>query len=329
MKRFATAAWIFVFAALAAPIFTQSILPRLAVAEFSLNTQDPQAAQDAITVRNQVESQLVYRLPFASRNYRIIGHEEIDAILNRERIQVSGIASPENIRKLKANHIGYLITGSVDAIGRDYVVTLKIFDVSLGQFFHSANYFIGGPSRDLRGGVNILVAKFFSGMAGSGEKEYQPGDPGPAGGIVFYDKGFFSGGWRYLEAAPVETEFTAQWGAHNRDAGTTGQSVGTGRQNTQIIMNFLRQQGESGKAAQQCVVMFFGGVVDWFLPGKDELDAMYKNLKAQGLGGFSNSVYWSSSQIDLNYAWSQDFSGGRQSHDFKNTRCYVRAIRAF
>ena len=36
------------------------------------------------------------------------------------------------------------------------------------------------------------------------EKEYKIGDVGPAGGIIFYDKGSKSDGWRYLEAAPAD-----------------------------------------------------------------------------------------------------------------------------
>ena len=33
---------------------------------------------------------------------------------------------------------------------------------------------------------------------------YRIGDTGPAGGLIFYDKGNNIGGWRYLEAAPVD-----------------------------------------------------------------------------------------------------------------------------
>ena len=34
--------------------------------------------------------------------------------------------------------------------------------------------------------------------------DYAIGDEGPAGGIIFYDKGEYSDGWRYLEAAPAD-----------------------------------------------------------------------------------------------------------------------------
>ena len=31
---------------------------------------------------------------------------------------------------------------------------------------------------------------------------------GPAGGYIFYDKGGYSDGWRFLEVAPLSTEWT-------------------------------------------------------------------------------------------------------------------------
>jgi hypothetical protein len=72
------------------------------------------------------------------------------------------------------------------------------------------------------------------------------------------------------------------------------------------------------------------GYDDWFLPSKDELNLMYQNLKQKGLGEFSSSWYWSSSE-DGNYgAWNQHFSDGSQGYITKdNTSLSVRAVRAF
>jgi hypothetical protein len=160
-------------------------------------------------------------------------------------------------------------------------------------------------------------------------KVYKVGDFGPAGGIVFHDKGVFSNGWRYLEAAPSEIEFTAQWGAYQRDVSGTAYGIGRGKQNTQIIVDYLRQIGESGKAAQLCAALNFDGFNDWFLPSKDELNLMYTNLKRKGLGHFGDGSYWSSSQYDTNLAWGQHFGDGMQGRNGKYGTSSVRAVRAF
>jgi hypothetical protein len=153
---------------------------------------------------------------------------------------------------------------------------------------------------------------------------YAVGDPGPGGGIVFYDKGNSGGGWRYLEAAPAGAEFKSEWGLDGTSSGTnTG--IGTGKRNTEIVA------GRGGAAAKKCTALTTGGYRDWFLPSKDELDLMYKNLKTRGLGGFSNSWYWSSSEGSGIYrAWSQSFSDGSQDYySFKSNTLSVRAVRAF
>ncbi|MDR1788732.1 MAG: DUF1566 domain-containing protein, partial [Treponema sp.] len=68
---------------------------------------------------------------------------------------------------------------------------------------------------------------------------------------------------------------------------------------------------------------------DWFLPSKDELNLMYTNLQAQGLGGFSNTYYWSSSESSSNNALGHYFDYGLQYGTAKINARSVRAVRAF
>jgi hydroxylamine reductase (hybrid-cluster protein) len=65
-------------------------MPRLAVVEFSTNINNEKTKADAITVRNLVESQMV-----ATRKYQIITRDDIDKLLENQRIQVSSISSSE------------------------------------------------------------------------------------------------------------------------------------------------------------------------------------------------------------------------------------------
>jgi hypothetical protein len=106
-------------------------------------------------------------------------------------------------------------------------------------------------------------------------------------------------------------------------------TIESGKLNTQIIADWLQYAGESGRAAQICAGLEINGFTDWFLPSKDELDLMYKNLKYIGLGGFSNNVYWSSSQGIYFAAWFQRFSDGYQKSDSKKDGYLVRAVRSF
>ena len=53
-------------------------------------------------------------------------------------------------------------------------------------------------------------------------------------------------------------------------------------------------------------------------------------LSLGNIGGFSNHIYWSSTEYDPWSADLQDFLNGQQGEDGKNTPgYYVRAIRAF
>jgi hypothetical protein len=79
-------------------------------------------------------------------------------------------------------------------------------------------------------------------------------------------------------------------------------------------------------------VVYKNGVVydDWFLPSKDELDLMYRNLKKNNQGGFSLDYYWSSSEGSARFAWFQYFGSGNQFDNYARSREYrVRPVRAF
>ena len=159
---------------------------------------------------------------------------------------------------------------------------------------------------------------------------YLIGSIGPAGGIIFYDKGVFSNGWRYLEVAPIETEFLkVEWG-DRIDVPSTDTIIGSGRQNTEHIVARLEQARKKGNAAQLCAALNFGGYTDWFLPSRDELDFINRNLRVNGLGGF-HDTYWSSSQNSRKEAYVQDFgkNSGRQFTNNKFDKRSARAIRAF
>jgi hypothetical protein len=164
-------------------------------------------------------------------------------------------------------------------------------------------------------------------------KEYKIGDTGPAGGIIFYDKGMREAGWRYLEVMPNDFN-DVQWGLSGEYSFTgfgTQTAIGDGRKNTELLVAAHQNKKETGRAAQLAVAFDGGGYTDWFLPSKDELNLMYKNLKQNGNGGFSNGWYWSSSALGGGSAsYSQRFSDGTQgSSQSRDTPCSVRFVRAF
>jgi hypothetical protein len=158
---------------------------------------------------------------------------------------------------------------------------------------------------------------------------------GPAGGLIFYvsSDGFSSKSvtCHYLEAAPVDLG-TCQWGGYGTSC-STGTNIGTGATNTAALATHDHGMPSLGSglhlAAQACAEYAVGIYSDWFLPSKNELGLMYTNLKAQGLGGFSNSWYWSSSESSDNDAWMQYFGSGLSTIASKDNTCSVRAVRAF
>lgn len=94
---------------------------------------------------------------------------------------------------------------------------------------------------------------------------YGVGLAGPGGGVIFYDKGSYSEGWRYLEAANNDIECgVPNCGVeHVNDRGTKA-DVGAGKSNTEILESVC-------STILPIETISEGGVSDWYMPSDGEL----------------------------------------------------------
>jgi len=151
------------------------------------------------------------------------------------------------------------------------------------------------------------------------QRVYKIGDRGPAGGIVFFDKGSMSDGWRYLEAADEDIGERVTW--HNgkwNNIKNTEREVGKGKSNTDVL---VEAQGLGSYAAYLCKNLDLNAFQDWFLPSVSELELLYTNLKLRGLGNFSPTFYWSSTQFNFGYGWLPDLERPDQSKSVLRVPC--------
>ena len=169
---------------------------------------------------------------------------------------------------------------------------------------------------------------FVSSMLIAQNKTYELGDKGPTGGWVFYDKGYYSNGWQYLEAAPSDQSEGIQWSnGKDIETGAIADKLGAGKTNTKLI---IKSQGKGNYAAKICSDYRGGGKSDWFLPTREELREIIGVLHENGIGDFSNKAYWSSTDgEDGSYAFFVRFDNRNSSGTSKSAKLSVRAIRAF
>jgi hypothetical protein len=324
--------------------------------EIALVSVGSSSAQLSEYIINQLEASVV-----DSGKLVVVDRANLDKIRKEQGLQTSGEVSDESAKAIgKLLGAGAIVTGSFTDLGEVYHLVLKAINMETGAVAVSYPADIakssritamlasgGGAGAGVYGGSAAPSAQGASANpapapvpapvpavpaqtaapAPAAEKVYQIGETGPAGGLIFYDKGYSSDGWQYLEAA-VRDAPTAHWGPK---VGGTREGIGTGKQNTELIV----RADETGTAARRCREYKQGEYGDWFLPSRDELDLMFKNLQQKGLGGFSNAEYWSSSGESSGHgAWNQYFKDGTQNNgayrsNYRDNTLAVRAIRQF
>jgi len=141
------------------------------------------------------------------------------------------------------------------------------------------------------------------------------------GGYVFYNDGTGHGlvCWTSNEStnACVWSNVSTAIGSGARNT-----AIGTGAANTDAIIS---QPSHTASAAKLCRDRGAG----WFLPSKDELDLMYKNLWAHAKGNLMGAYFWSSTEIDATTSWNDFFYSGSWKVYAKDTLHSVRAVHAF
>lgn len=175
------------------------------------------------------------------------------------------------------------------------------------------------------------------------------GDIGPGGGLVF----LISGGKTY-EMAPKNWSGTdndlptLEWCDVSNITGADQPFVGDGSANTNMMQPIACDWG-AGVSARAYAG---GGLTDWFLPSKNELNAMCNYSRnptapaeptescygsggttqdapfAAGAYGFASALYWSSTEAG-SYAWYENLNIGDQDIASKSFSLSIRPIRAF
>lgn len=189
------------------------------------------------------------------------------------------------------------------------------------------------------------------------------GSTGPGGGIVFYDAGSQQSWGRYLEVAPKdwfgiktvaydgtdEPQETWCYDKHGLQGSIEdnpnnlvipGTEIGAGKANSEAMLTSC-----NSKTSAATIVRAYrgGGLIDWYLPSKGELNELCKYAHHQNTGNpsvrctdagnlrsnFYPAWYWSSSQFNDSYASMQYFGNGNQLATPKDYFQVCRPIRAF
>lgn len=181
-----------------------------------------------------------------------------------------------------------------------------------------------------------------------------------------FEGGFFAGRFRIgtdefalIVAPKAEGETTGKWGEYGADI-EGARSCFDGKANTQAMT-------EAGSdLAKWALGLTIGGLADWYLPSRDELEILYRHLKPTTDenycsfrdGDNASSVppgfpyteqspaqtaveafqdgqpeafdarwYWASTQFSPVNAWTQDFGVGSQNVSHKGVEFRARAVR--
>ena len=172
--------------------------------------------------------------------------------------------------------------------------------------------------------------------------ECRVGDIGAGGGVVFYVPETPQWWGRYMEAAP--NRWNGQWSDSLLISGCYGLSIpgasasglGSGRRNTEAIVSACPEANIAARVADGLVL---NGKSDWFLPSREELNAMYPHRAGIGIQIAEDFQWYDSSTFPSAFThcvqvFTDDSRYGTKSgtqrcdiHRSETNRNFIRPIR--
>lgn len=196
------------------------------------------------------------------------------------------------------------------------------------------NYTITGTSQLLSVPYALYAANAGTATGGGNFTHYIGEEYG--GGVIFHLWKDNAGVEHGLIVALTDQSISQAWSnVTSAEIGTSAQSSWDGLSNSNSIVG---QAGHTSSAAKLCLDLVSGGQSDWYLPSIQELNMLWNNYytvnralsQISGATQLSNSVYWSSSETNVNLAWFFSFYYGyTYGSSYKYDTFYVRAVRAF
>ena len=193
---------------------------------------------------------------------------------------------------IRARRLRVFIGATLFASG---VAVLAPVDISISNFSNAA-----------RQTANASVAPCSSDGTGC-----SVGSVGPGGGIVFYDAGSMQWWGRFLEAKTNSVPAAGVWGSAIINPRVAIKEIGMGKANSKLMLQ------DSISVYSRLQSYFGSGVNEFYLPSKDELDALYNYWKISGDQRlkYSAAPMWTSSQASATFVWYQLFQDGTQFTD--------------
>jgi hypothetical protein len=286
--------------------------------------------------------------------FSVVDRTQLEQIRTELKFQISGAVDDKAALEIgKFLEAQTIVLGAISEIGDIHRIRIRALDVQTAQVQGQYNRNVNNnrlitalsksgktqtPSNETAIATTVTTVNENTSTAATptapvapAAPTYKIGDAGPAGGIIFYDKGNNTGGWRYLEAAPADINKLLKGSTEDFEVNNIKErGVGWGKRNTAAIMKEAQNKGGGfGWAAQACDAYTLNGFDDWFLPSRDELHYLYGHLHMQSLGTFRNEWYWSSTAASSDYWMAENFSDGRQDNYAGRNDFRVRPIRQF